>query len=73
MEAVGGDGVWRLKRPVGEDRLHDLKAVGDPIDAMDERLFVHAGRGRGRKAKHDLRLNARFGQAAAAKPRAPRW
>src|ERR1700722_17320500 len=64
VEAVGGDGVCRSKRPIRENRLHDLKAVGNPIDAMDERLLVHAGRGRGRKAEHDLRLNARLGQAA---------
>src|SRR5277367_1903744 len=62
VEAVSGDSVWRLERPVREDRLDDLKAVGDPIDAADERLLVHAGLGRGRKAEHDLWLDTGFGQ-----------
>src|SRR6202020_1596637 len=62
METVGGDSVCRLERPVREDRLHDLKAVGDPIDAADERLLIHAGLGRGRKAEHDLWLDTGFGQ-----------
>src|SRR6202167_282720 len=63
MEAVGGDGVRRSKQPVREDRLHDLKAVGDPIDAADQRLLIHAGLGRGRKAEHNLWLDTGFGQA----------
>src|SRR6202161_238377 len=63
MEAVGGDSVWRLERPVREDRLHDLKAVGDPIDAADECLLIHAGLRRGRKAEHDLWLDTGLGQA----------
>jgi hypothetical protein len=61
VEAVCGDGVLGQKR---EGRLHDLKAVCDPIDAMDERPLVRAGRARGREAKHDLWLDAGFGQAA---------
>src|ERR1700734_3869844 len=63
VEAVGGDGVCRSKRPIRVDRLHDLKAVGDPIDAMDERLLVHAGRGRRRQAKPGLWFDAGFRQA----------
>jgi hypothetical protein len=31
---------------------------------MDERPLVRAGRARGREAKHDLWLDAGFGQAA---------
>src|SRR5271168_4624301 len=63
MQAVGGDRVWRLERPVREDRLHDLKTVSDPVDAADERLLIHAGLRRGRKAEHDLWLYTGFGQA----------
>src|ERR1700735_2282988 len=63
MQAASGDSVCRLERPVRKDRLHDLKAVGDPVDAADEGVLVHAGLGRGRKAEHDLWLDTRFGQA----------
>src|SRR5271154_3365002 len=62
METVAGDSVRRSERPVREDRLHDLKAVGDPIDAMNELPLIHAGLGRGRKAEHDLWLDTGFGQ-----------
>src|SRR5271165_3062201 len=64
MQAVGRYGVRRDERPVGEDRLTDLKAVGDPIDAAEQGLFVHAGRRRGGQSKHDLRLDPRLGQTA---------
>jgi hypothetical protein len=43
MEPVGGDCIGGEKRPIGEDRLHDLKAMSDPINAADEIMFVHAG------------------------------
>src|SRR5580704_16835679 len=63
MQAVSGDRVCRPERPVLEDRLHDLKTVGDPIDAAYERLLVHAGLRRGRKAEHNLWLDTGFGEA----------
>src|ERR1700728_649513 len=62
METVGGDSVCRLERPVREDRLHDLKTVGDPVDAADERLLIHAGLRRGHEAEYDLRLDTGLGQ-----------
>src|ERR1700753_2894968 len=64
MKAVGGDSVCRLKCPIWEDGLHDFKAMRDPVDAVDERLFIHAWLGRGRKGEYDLWLYARLGQAA---------
>src|ERR1700722_9383354 len=63
MQAVSGDSVCRLERPVRKDRLHDLKAVRDPVDAADEGVLIHAGLGRCREAEHDLGLDAGFGQA----------
>src|ERR1700735_1419149 len=63
MQAASGDSVCRLERPVRKDRLHDLKAVRDPVDAADEGVLIHAGLGRGRKAEHDLRLDPGLGQA----------
>ena len=35
---IGGD-----KSPTGEDRLYDLKSMGDPVNAAQQSLFVHAG------------------------------
>ena len=57
METESSDGVRRAKRPIREERLHDFKTVGDPVDAMDDRQRVHASLGRGRKAKYDLWLD----------------
>ena len=62
VEAASSDGVRRAKRPIREERLHDFKTVGDPVDAMDDRQRVHAGLGLGRKAQHDLWLDPGFGQ-----------
>src|SRR5438552_5945090 len=71
MEAIGGNCVGGKKRPIGEDRLHDLKSMSDPINAVEQSMFVHAGRRRGSQSKHDLRLDARFGQAVQRNAYAP--
>src|SRR5208337_2952261 len=71
MEAVGRDGIGGKKRPMGEDRLDDLKTMGDPVNAAEQSLFVHAGGRRSRQSKHNLRLETRFGQAAQRNVHAP--
>src|SRR5205085_9106235 len=38
------------------------EAVGDPINALDEGLLIHAGLRRSREAEHDLRLDPGLGQ-----------
>src|ERR1700722_17445576 len=63
MQAVSGDSVCRLERPVRKDRLHDLEAVGDPLDAANEGVLVHAALRRRCKAEHNLWLDTGFGQA----------
>ena len=54
---------WR-EFPVGEDRLHDFKAVRDPVDAIQHRRIVHAGIRRAGEAEDDLRLDARLDEVA---------
>jgi hypothetical protein len=46
------------KRPIGEDRLHDLKSVRDPIDAAEQRLLVHSRDRRGRQTRSPARCAA---------------
>ena len=63
MEAIGGDRIGGQKPPVGEDRLHDLEPVRDPVDAAEESPIVHVrGRRRG-QPEDDLGLDAGLRQA----------
>src|SRR5579863_6845839 len=64
METIGRDRIGGAKYPIGEDRLHDLKAVRDPLNAAEKSMGVHAGVRRGRQSEHDLRLDARLNQTA---------
>jgi hypothetical protein len=64
MEAVGGDVVGGEKSPFRENGLHDLEAVSDPVDALEQGLSVNVGIRRGRHSKDDFGLDPRFGAAA---------
>ena len=67
VQAAGCDGVGRLELPAGKSRLHDLETMGDPFDAAQQRVFVHAGNGGCRKSEHDFRLDARLGEVCQRK------
>ena len=69
VEAEGGGGLGTAEPPAGIDRLDDLEAVGDPVDAVEEVVLVHARLGGGREMEHDLRLDARLGKAGKVEAR----
>ncbi len=63
MEAVGRNRVGGGEPPVREDGLHDLEAVRNPVDAVDEFPVIHV-RPRGRRhMEDDFWLDERLRQA----------
>ena len=72
VQAVTGDRVGGGEAPAGEDRLHDLEAMGDPVDAAEKRRVVHVGPRRGGEMKDDLGLDPRLGQAGEGEAPADR-
>src|SRR5665213_4252697 len=62
MQRPRGDGIGSSSLPVAEDRRHDLEAVPDAVDAIDQLRRGHARFRLARNAHHDLRLDARLGE-----------
>ncbi len=63
VHAVARDCVRGGERPVRKDRLHDLEAVGDPVDAAEQFGIVHAALRRAGEVQRDFRLDQRLRQA----------
>ena len=65
MHRECGDGS-AAELPARKNRLHDLEAVRDAIDAGEELALVHAGMRRPGDAERNLRLEARLDQSPAS-------
>ena len=70
VEAIGGDRIGGQEPPRGEDRLHDLEPVRDPVDAADESPIVHVRVRRRGQPEGDLGLDAGLRQAGKRNVRA---
>jgi hypothetical protein len=72
MNSLSCNSVWWLKCPAREDRLNNLEAVRDPVDAPKQSFVSHVGMWRARELEHDLGLNAGLGKTSQLKPRIER-
>src|SRR5262245_36064939 len=73
MNRVGGDRVHHPEVPAPERTLHDLEAMRDPVDALqDRRLVARHRRGAG-EVELDLWLDPGLDQVTDADLRRPRF
>src|SRR5271165_2704980 len=62
MQPEAGDRIRSAERPAGKDRVHDLEAMRDPVDATEKFAVAHV-RLRGlHDMEGDLRLDERLAE-----------
>jgi len=64
MERICRYRVGGHETPVGVDRLHDLVAERDPIDAINKPGLIHARKRRLAQSKYDFRLDTGLHEVA---------
>jgi hypothetical protein len=60
VQRLVGDGVRRFELPARKMGLHDLEAVRDPVDGVQQTLRACAGRGCATEVQDDLGLDLRL-------------